>query len=299
VTSVVLMYHRVAALDDDPYGLAVHPTRFAEQMEHLQSLGRVVPLADVPTGGRATSIAITFDDGYVDNVTTAAPVLEAAGLPATYFITTGTLGGQTFWWDRLAVPFRGEHPMPDGITVCLGGRELWLATQDTAARETSLRFLHRRLRPLPPDELQEVVDDLLKRLAAPPPPPDSDTMTVAQLRQLGAQSHAQIGAHTRTHLQLAGQDPALQRDEVIGSVEQLRELLGRPVSTFAFPFGTRRAVGDLAPRLAREAGCTIACSTEPGAVQRRSDRHRLPRLNVRSWTAEELDQRIRRLAPLH
>lgn len=296
MSGVVLMYHRVAAVPSDPYGLAVHPSRFAEQVEHLLARRCVVPLAELVGPGAATRVAITFDDGYADNATAAAPVLAAAGLPATYFITTGRLGGRSFWWDRLAAALLGPHPLPDGLDVDLGGRPLWLALDDAPARETALRFLHRRLRPLPPDALQATVDALLEQLAVPPAPADELSMTEAQLRELAAAPLVEIGGHTRTHLQLAGQAEALQRREICGSVEDLRALLGLPVTSFAYPFGTRSAVGDLAPRLAQEAGCTLACSTEPGPVTTRSDRHRLPRLNVRSWGAEELSERITRLA---
>jgi peptidoglycan/xylan/chitin deacetylase (PgdA/CDA1 family) len=132
----------------------------------------------------------------------------------------------------------------------------------------------------------------------PEPPPDERSMTVEQLTALAALSHAEIGGHTRTHLQLAGQDEALQRSEIAGSVEDLQELLGRPVTTFAYPFGTRGAVGDRAPRIAKDVGCSFACSTDEGAVDGGSDRYWLPRLNVLDWTAEELEERLRALVPL-
>ena len=47
-------------------------------------------------------MAITFDDGYVDNLTTASPILTSLNLPATFFVTTGHTGrAQEFWWDEL------------------------------------------------------------------------------------------------------------------------------------------------------------------------------------------------------
>lgn len=292
---VVLMYHRVAAVATDAYGLAVHPDRFADHVALLQRLACTVPLGEVRAPSTALRVAVTFDDGYVDNATVAAPLLEQAGLPATYFITTGRLGGQRFWWDRLAHAVVGGAPLPDGADLDLGGRPVWVSLQDEQAREASLRFLHRRLRPLPPDELLDAVDGVMTALGAPEPPQDERSMAVEQLRELATMTHAEIGGHTRTHLALAGQDPGLQREEVVGSVQDVEQLIELPVTTFAYPFGTRGAVGDLAPSLAREAGATLACSTDPGAVTPDSDPHWLPRLNVQDWPADRLESEIRAL----
>jgi peptidoglycan/xylan/chitin deacetylase (PgdA/CDA1 family) len=296
MTGVILMYHRVADAPDDPYGLAVAPDHFAAHVDHLRRRGGVVPLTEILRPSRALQVAITFDDGYVDNLTCAAPLLADAGLPATYFITSGRVGGQHFWWDRLALGLLGDHPRPSGVDVSVAGQNLWLSLDTRDARLTSLMFLHRRLRPLPPAELLSTVDAILHQLQAPTPPENARTMTTAQLQALSLLPGADIGAHTRTHLQLRDQSRRLQEEEISGSVADLTAALGRPVTSFAYPFGSRSAVGDLAPRLTRQAGCLLACTTDPGPVAARPDSQRLPRLNVQDWTAGELAAQIDRMA---
>jgi peptidoglycan/xylan/chitin deacetylase (PgdA/CDA1 family) len=295
VTGVVLMYHRVAEAPGDPYGLAVSPEHFAAHVEHLRR-GGVVPLTDILSPTEAVQVAITFDDGYRDNVAEAAPLLSEAGLPATYFLTTARLGGQHFWWDRLAVALLGDYAKPSGVDAVVGGRALWLALNTPEACLTSLRFLHRRLRPLPPEELLGTVDRLLEDLGAPAPAADARTMSAAEVGALAGLPGVDIGAHTRTHLQLKDQSRLLQEDEIWGSLTDLEAVLGRRVSTFAYPFGSESAVGDLAPQLTREAGCVIACTTDARPVVARSDPQRLPRLNVEDWDAEELAAQIDRMA---
>jgi peptidoglycan/xylan/chitin deacetylase (PgdA/CDA1 family) len=286
------MYHRVATPARDPYGLAVHPDQFAAQVEELLRLGRVVPLEELAATRSPSQVAITFDDGYVDNATVAAPLLSAAGLPATWFITTGRLGQRRFWWDRLADALLGPHA-PDFVDVTVDGKDLWLDLHTGEARRTALRFLHRRLRPLPPEVLEDSVAEVIGRLCCPQRDDGKDvTMTVAQLRRLADLPLQEVGAHTRTHLQLRDQDPTLQREEVQGSIEDLSTLLGRPVRTFAYPFGSPGAVGTLAPRLVAEVGCRLAVSTTPGPVGRRSDRYSLPRLTVQNWSREEFAARL-------
>jgi peptidoglycan/xylan/chitin deacetylase (PgdA/CDA1 family) len=295
MVGVILMYHRVAETTRDPYGLAVRPSSFAQHVDYLAESATVVPLADTVEPGAATTVAITFDDGYADNATTAAPTLVAAGLPATFFITTGTLGGRRFWWDRLADAFLGGELGETGIDVNVSGRAVWLALNDERARLASLRFLHRRLRPLPPSQLEAVVRQALDHFTTLPASPDDQTMTRDQLRKLAELPNVEIGAHTRSHLQLAGQHETLQHDEVVGSVNDLSTMLDRSVRSFAYPFGSRRAVGELAPRLARVAGCTVACSTDSGAVTASTDRHRLPRLNVEDWSVDQLREAMAQL----
>jgi len=53
------------------------------------------------------ALAITFDDGYLDNFEVAAPILKRYGLPATFFVTTRFIdSGAVPWWDRKLA----QHP---------------------------------------------------------------------------------------------------------------------------------------------------------------------------------------------
>jgi peptidoglycan/xylan/chitin deacetylase (PgdA/CDA1 family) len=292
--SLILMYHRVADVPQDPFELAVHPDRFAAHVEHLAELRRTVPLEDVTARSFAGGIAVTFDDGYADNATTAGPLLSDAELPATWFITVGRLGRRRFWWDRLTEALLGPHPLRDSVDTEIAGRQYWLDLRSRTARTTAMRFLHSRLRPLAPERLEVTVDALIHQMGAPAPVQDDLTMTVEQLRQLAARPLQEIGAHTRSHLQLQGQTEDLQRAEIQGSVQDLSALLDRPVRTFAYPFGVPDAVGSLAPRLVDEAGCVLACTTSPGMVRRRSAPHLLPRLHVRNWDRDEFAAHVSR-----
>ena len=89
---------------------------------------RVIPLDELlrtPAGDLPPrAVALTFDDGYLDNlVEYAAPVLERAGLPATFFLTSGWLGRPgEYWWDTLERVLLLNESVPPSID--LSGREV-------------------------------------------------------------------------------------------------------------------------------------------------------------------------------
>ena len=102
----ILLYHRVA--DDDDDALALPPSRFRRQMEHLASEGyRVVDLIEaleLLDAGQLTArtIGLTFDDGFADVAEHARPVLVEHGFRATVFVTTGVTDGRMSfpWYER-------------------------------------------------------------------------------------------------------------------------------------------------------------------------------------------------------
>ncbi len=91
----VLTYHQVKDPADD-YS-SVTPAAFRKQMQFLRARYKVLPLskaveaASTPGTGERL-VAITFDDGYLDNATTAAPILRSLGLPACFFVATDMIG---------------------------------------------------------------------------------------------------------------------------------------------------------------------------------------------------------------
>jgi peptidoglycan/xylan/chitin deacetylase (PgdA/CDA1 family) len=99
---MVLMYHGVADVAEDPNQLCVTPGRFAEQMATLQRLGLrgvgVAALVDAMRAGRPRGlVGITFDDGYASVLEAAVPELRRRGFTATVFVISGRLGGTNAW----------------------------------------------------------------------------------------------------------------------------------------------------------------------------------------------------------
>ncbi|MEO8677461.1 MAG: polysaccharide deacetylase family protein [Vicinamibacterales bacterium] len=156
---IVLLYHRVATLETDPHRLAVTPAHFAEHLEVINELGvpmsvesmvERAPRGEVPPG----AVAMTFDDGYADNLHCAAPLLARARVPATIFISTGASeSGGEFWWDerdRGRTP--GATPLdPRPTHLPLGRDEIAVLAQQEGITIGSHTHSHPSLSSLPVD----------------------------------------------------------------------------------------------------------------------------------------------------
>lgn len=98
----IMMYHSVSPYQLDPYLVTVTPHRFEQQMRWLRRRGlRGVSVAELLAArqrGRARRlVGLTFDDGYVDFLEYALPVLATHRFTATVFALAGRLGGENAW----------------------------------------------------------------------------------------------------------------------------------------------------------------------------------------------------------
>jgi peptidoglycan/xylan/chitin deacetylase (PgdA/CDA1 family) len=101
----ILMYHQVdvrPARGAVMRGLVVSPAAFARQMGLLKTLGyqglsmsALMPYLSGEKTGKV--VGITFDDGYVNNLDHALPVLQKNGFSATCYMVSGQLGGSNVW----------------------------------------------------------------------------------------------------------------------------------------------------------------------------------------------------------
>ena len=115
---MILMYHGVAEVAEDPHNLCVTPGRFAEQMtwlkrHGLRGVGIGTLLDAMRTGSHRGLVGITFDDGYVNVLKEALPELLRHGFTATMFILSGLLGGTNQWdegpvWPLMSADQVGE-----------------------------------------------------------------------------------------------------------------------------------------------------------------------------------------------
>jgi len=325
--AVILAYHRVTTLppDGDPYRLAVTPATFDAQMAVLRKRFRPVSLYEITEAllsGRPLpprAVAVTFDDGYADNLLEAAPILARHGIPAAFFITSGMIENrEEFWWDdlerivlaspslprRLELGLGPELPEPfrwDAEEACPPSEVLpregavFSRTLNSSRRSLFLR-LARVLKGLPRERQTACLDALAAWAGAGREVrPERRTMSVEEVSALAATPSFTLGAHTVTHPRLASLPSEAQRREIEGSKRDLEGLLGRAVGMLAYPYGDGASIGGEAPGIAREAGFTLGFAATGGYVRAGVDPFLLPRFFVYEWTEREFLSKLGRL----
>jgi peptidoglycan/xylan/chitin deacetylase (PgdA/CDA1 family) len=293
---IILLYHRVVEREADPLGVCVSPANFAQQIEALCATRKVVPLAEV-VGDAAPphAAAVSFDDGYLDNLQHAAPVLTAAGIPATLFVSTGHVAhGRGFWWDEVERILRtAPADAEPALTLELGGQRRRFRLGGDEERRVARRHLHPWLQPMAPEEIDSALA-VLRAWAGDPAegrPSEVDRpMTQDELRSFASLPGVSVGAHTRSHRSLRKADRETQDAEIAGSRDDLTEWLGAEPTGFSYPFGIPGAdFDDGVVERVRAAGFSLAVTTADG-VMRGADRFRLPRRSVPDIGGDEFEE---------
>lgn len=260
----ILTYHRVNDHRDPFFGAM--PTRiFERQVQHLARHYVVLPveeLVDRMAAGTAprNAAAISFDDGYRDTLTHAAPILAAYGLPATVFLATGFIGtAEVSWYDRLASAFKLS---PRASVTTPSEQELQLDTLD--ARLTALSRVRAHLKTLPEEQFRRSFHRILENLQAGERHSAKNRMLtwddVHALRGL----RFRIGAHTVTHPILSRVSAERARAEIVGSREMIQAACGTAPRAFAYPNGGPADYTAAVVDIVREAGFSCAVTTRFG-----------------------------------
>lgn len=218
---LVLYFHHVNPLVR--HYTALRPDDFRRGLETV--LKRVGPAVEPGTVGPGfqppdkPSVLITFDDGYRDTLTLAAPLLAEFDVRVLLFCTTGRLD---------------------------------------------------RANTTPPQERAAL-------------PPRESYLDWTEAGRLAASGHV-LSAHTRTHPKLTALDRAGAEREVHGALHDVAKRTGRPVTTFAYPYGLIPAENPVAPSVLGFG--TVKSAPEPWSVRPREIRRTyLPAGETDRWPA--------------
>jgi peptidoglycan/xylan/chitin deacetylase (PgdA/CDA1 family) len=258
----ILYFHRVNDLND-PFFPAISTALFEQEMRFLQKQYTVVSLSELldRLKGECTQpvVAITFDDGYQDNYHNALPILDRYGLPATIFLTTGSMDApEPLWFERLALACKKTRREFLDMEVGAGAR-IWLRTQ-TERLEANDRIFG-LLRSLSDTERRRELANVVLQLGASENGELKNRMlTWEQVRHMQPR-RINFGAHTVTHPFLSQTTEQEFAWEVSECKRRIEEELQLPVDHFAYPNGREEDFGAANKQLIRRAGYRAAVTT--------------------------------------
>jgi peptidoglycan/xylan/chitin deacetylase (PgdA/CDA1 family) len=183
------------------------------------------------------AFAITFDDGFENNVSVARPILESLKIPAAVYVTSRFVDENLMsWTDR--IEFALEHTKirscrlpwrdaPQGI----GGRDDKIVLLDDIRREVKGNCVM---------NVEALIADIFAQLEIAPVTSSDDPldkkMSWWQVRNWLAPGYV-IGGHSHTHAILSFLSPAELAREINTSLELLRDRAGIVTSHYSYPEG--------------------------------------------------------------
>ena len=279
---LVLNYHRVGDSRASRYDRALWSATaeaFDAQMAFLKANCDLLALDEVEDAlerRRGRHVAITFDDGYLDNHAIAFPVLRHHRVPAAFFIATGFVDHKLLpWWDAIAMQVR------ETASASLDLRPWAPAPIATGPdREAAIRSVLAVYKQLAHEQTGVFRERIAEETGIEAPASvDGEWMDWDMIREMAAAGMT-IGGHTVTHPVLSRLPAELQRHEIEGCARRLREELGTAMEYFAYPVGGRGAFNQDTWRLLQAAGVRHAYSFYGGLARASSARLDLQRVAI-------------------
>jgi peptidoglycan/xylan/chitin deacetylase (PgdA/CDA1 family) len=274
----ILTYHGICADgqcgQDWVPGHFVTKSQFEAQMRFLAEEMRPVPLsiglAELASQapGSHKNVAVTFDDGYDNNLTLALPILEKYCVPATIFLSTNWIEEQClFPFDRLRLVeswARRELVHTSGFPY---------GTHKKVSIHRVMEHLS-RVWPACESLLTEQQWNTLKPLS---------WATISSVKS----RWVEFGAHTHHHAILGNETREFRRTEVVRSAQMVRAKTGQREVAFCYPNGQKGDFDEQDQANVRDAGCYCALSNQIGT--------NLPGTNLYALRRSSIDLNCSRL----
>lgn len=277
-----LVFHRVADVATNAIGpelqLSTKPDVFARIISYISSFCNPISIpslvSSISTGQTLPdrSVAVTFDDGYLDNWSAAYPILLKYNVPAAIYITTGYI-------DRIAYPYEMQLAAwikgQESVHLELKGNTYHWSLERVAEQENCYQTIKALTKPLPLDERSEVLSHVY---GGHLPSFEEDLFMIwEQVLELESSPLITIGAHTHNHLLLTKQSRSIVTTEVRTSKRVLESRLGHMIRHFSYPYG---AFSWEIRRIVRKMGFVTSVTTRSGNIHTKTDLLAIPRVQI-------------------
>ena len=230
----------------------------------------------------ARSFAITFDDGFENNYSVAAPILRSLEIPATFYVTTAFIESNAASWIDL-IEYAVERTPAFELSLAQAElRGAYTTREEKLELLNSIRRVVKRDRRIDPYAFADEVWRQLRVTAMEPDASLDQKMAWDQVRDLGQDPRFTIGGHGHTHRILEHLNQPDLEQEIGTSMTMLRAQLGRTLEHYSYPEGLAHCYSERVIDVLRSHGIRCAVTAEPGTNSAGADPFRLKRIAVNS-----------------
>lgn len=248
-----------------------YPLSMDEVMDHYKT--------DKPFPPR--SFAVTFDDGFENNYSIAAPILKELKLPATFYVTTGFIEQNQMSWI-------------DCVEYCLDltpKGKLYLPWSRSASIfeniEDKIRLLNHirsRVKPDPSIDVEALVGDIFSQCRIPAIEQNDDPldlkMSWEQVKELASDRNFIVGGHSHRHVNLAFLESSERETEIAVSIDLLEQRAGIRCRHYSYPEGMDYCYSDEVIQVLKNHGIVCCPTAEEGINNGDNDLFHLKRMMV-------------------
>ena len=274
--TLILSYHRILPATHSEYksmqpGMVVSEETFRNHMKWLTEYLDVIRLADLkmqrPQSSQPACV-ITLDDGWVDNYTYAYPILKEFDLPATIFLVSNMIDTNHYFW-------------PEKLGLLLNNKttKALLETQIKAKYDSDLSDYDGLIGLLKSEDDKSIIQflDSVEKEAESSDnifEKERQILNRKELIEMARSGLVDYGSHTENHIRLDKVSIKQSIHEITESKKCLETLLNTTISAFCYPNGSYTSeVVDAVANVYE-----LACTTDSGWVNEKSNRHMLSRI---------------------
>jgi len=289
---IILLYHRIiddrtVFLDKGPV-VHHHLRDFEREVAWLKKRLNILTMDEVVDTIRSgksfakPSVAITFDDGYLDNYTFAYPVLKAHGVPAMIYLATGLIGTNAKTWpDQIEAALIASPKQILLLPGLLPDSGMPIGTMDEKLH--CCIQLTRVLKEIPDEErkfqLTEIFHELDVTMEALENSNARTMLNWQEVREMST-NNISFGSHSHTHPILSRVPFQEAQDDIRLSKQILEKQLCENVRHFAYPNGRKEDFSEDLREHCKEIGFDTVSTVVYGAVDTHADPLALKRIGV-------------------
>ena len=262
----ILNYHRVLPsnkIDNSLVNISVSTDNFINQLNYLKKNFNIISLDELLLHLKSKSnefkIAITFDDGYADNLNYAYPILEKFNVPATIYIITKFINNKSIpWWIKLDYFIKNQKKIASTKKKLFNFYKNKLLSSDQLAIDKNVLSILGKNNKLKCNKI---------------------FLEQKEIQYLSKQKLITIGSHSHSHYNFSQLTEELTLSEFKTSKSILEKIINKRILHFSYPYGGYQNINFKFNKLLKNLGYLSAVTTVRKKLYM-SDQFELPRVFI-------------------